>query len=199
MSSNEWYVARTTPWPDGQRCVEIASTVDDLDPSLLWEDSGNTYSSLAGPHNDMREAVKAAITMRDEWQRESGEDVLIGWASPLYPVSASPRSDEELRKAAEEWYAALPCCSYCGDKVTGPDPFYRDDWGDPFAACNDWHAHLVQCDRAERAVVQLWYYWREQATLAGGVQAKAHCMAKAASIASEYEENYGTNMVEEWG
>lgn len=198
-ATGEWFVARTTPWPDSAQCVEIASDLDSLDPSLLWEDAGTTYSSLAGPHNDMREAVDAAIRMRDEWQRESGKPVVIGWASPLYPVSASPRSDEELRKAAEDWYAALPCCSYCGDRVVGADPFYRDTWGDPFAACNDWHAHLVECDRFERHVVAQWEYWRERSREAGSVQARAHGMAQAARIADEYLENYGSDIVEVWG
>lgn len=199
MSGNEWVVARTTPWPDGERCVEIASDPDSLDPSLLWEDARTTYSSLAGPHDDMREAVEAAIRMRDEWQSESGETVVIGWASSLYPVTASPRSDEELRKAAEDWYAALPCCEYCGEKLVGTTTTYLDTWGDPYPACNDWHAHLVECDRFEQNVVAQWEYWNQKAQSINNVQARTYCLVQAAKIADEYRESYGSDIMEVWG
>lgn len=138
---SEWIVSRSTPWPDGTPTVEIATDVDHLDPSLFWEENGTEYHDLtACGYDDPREAVRAAIRVRNMWQKEreqAGEkdDVVIGWANPFYPTTADPKTEEELISRANELWEAMPVCQHCG--VKGVMSKYDDDaWGS-FHACDE--------------------------------------------------------------
>lgn len=156
---SEWIVSRSTPWPDGTPTVEIATDVDHLDPSLFWEEKGTAYDDLtARGYEDPREAVRAAIRVRNMWQEKRakeglGDEVVIGWANPFYPTSADPKTDEELVSRANELWEAMPVCQHCG--VKGVMSEYHDDaWG-AFHACDDGCATLfvwsLQEDDTEEA------------------------------------------------
>lgn len=145
MKRQTWITARTTPWPDGERCVEIATDVDHLDPSLFWEERGSEYDKLTDEYDDPREAVEAALRMRDLWAAETGEVVLVGLSNPFYSVAHSEKTDEEMRAWGEKAYEQIPRCAHCGN--TCFDQYADDVTGETFHACNEYHAECYMYEQ----------------------------------------------------
>ncbi len=144
MKRQTWIVSRCEPWPSGEQCVEIATDVDHLDPSLFWERDGSDYDRLCIEWSDPRDAVDAAIKVRDLWVAESGKPVKIDHANPVF-YGMDGKTDAELRAWAIKTYDEMPRCVHCSNvcqEVGMPGNYEDDVTGESFHACCDWHAEL---------------------------------------------------------
>lgn len=115
---NEWFVSRQSYWgvdPEDQYCVEIAfGGLDYANSDMLaskYVGEGETFS-------DPREAVKAAMSVRDAWQADRPDiTIRIDYGctgGDTMPFLDNP-SDDELKQWAESKWEALPKCERCGE------------------------------------------------------------------------------------
>lgn len=131
----DYYVSRQVYWPDGVCAVEVVSGgsdnsgPDQLVPNYRDYGEGDTF-------DDPREAVRAAIAVRDAWQIDldwiasTGTDkprkaVLTGFTTGYGMVLPDEYSDDAARAWAEKEYAELPKCDHCGDLL--PDNPYGSE------------------------------------------------------------------------
>jgi hypothetical protein len=130
-----YYVSRQLYWPDGDPVVEIAAGgLDYANPDMLctrFAGEGETYT-------DPRDALAAAISIRDEWQaherrrkesRINPDDIRIehGFTAGFTMPFMSHDEDAELLAWAEKEAESLPRCDRCGEIIEG-NPIRI--WGD---------------------------------------------------------------------
>jgi hypothetical protein len=110
-----YFVSRQKYWPEGDRVVEVAGGgLDYANPDMLVE----AYPDLGEgkEYIDPREAVKAAISIRDAWKIDTPYQVRVevgytgGWTMPF----AEEPTDEELLEWAENQFQDLEKCDACG-------------------------------------------------------------------------------------
>lgn len=121
----KFFVSRQINWPDGISMVEIAQGgLDYANPGMLVPKfkelgEGNEYT-------DPREAVEAAILIRDAWKQGSEDDVEIGMGHTFgHSMPFDGDSDENLRARAEKLWEKLPKCAECGGLMG------KEKYGDP--------------------------------------------------------------------
>lgn len=126
----KFFVSRQCEYPDGDNVVEIATGgLDYANPGML----GPRWASLGEGQEftDPREAVEAAINVRDQWQKllqHNGElpDIDISFGSTGGFTLPLPRmSDDELKEKADKLYEKLPKCDECGE-LLGKETYTHD-------------------------------------------------------------------------
>lgn len=135
-----WFVSRQSYWgvePEDQYCVEIAAGgMDNANPDMLvakYEGEGEEYA-------DPREAVEAALKVRDAWKANRPGDVInvahgdtCGMTLPF-----EGDTDEALKQWAEKKYESLPKCDECGE-IIGKDSHKLWEYPD-FEFCREYCA-----------------------------------------------------------
>ena len=129
-----WFVSRQLYWgvePEDQNCVEIAAGgIDYANPDMLVA----KFSGEGEEYTDPREAVEAAIQIRDAWKAAS-PSLVINIAHGATGGATMPfegDTDAALKAWAEKQYKNLPKCSHCGD-VLGKETYTTlDDPDDKF-------------------------------------------------------------------
>ena len=141
---SKYFVSRQIVWPEGTPAVEIAPFLDAAGPGMLV-----AYFQNAGEgreFDDPREAVEAAIRVRDLWWASKASH-LKGWekieityagGGALGIAGEEIGADDELRAWAEKRYEAILKCAECGE------PIYQEKWyaseifgDDAFACCSE--------------------------------------------------------------
>ena len=142
--TTRWYTARTRPWPDAIPTVQVADDYEKFDPGLLadgWGDDRSEYARLTDEYDDPRDAVAAAVQMRDLWQTELGaSEVVVLSIAPGPEWVPSESSEEDLAAWSERIWDSLPVCEHCGHK--GSMSKYEYDGLDLYA-CDEHHATLA--------------------------------------------------------
>lgn len=132
----KYYVSRQIEWDSGDHLVEIVcGGVDYANPGMLVP-----YFKLLGEgceYIDAREAVEAAINIRDAWKQiKPEEDIEIAFGSTGGMTMTLTRYDDEaLIKKAEELYEKVPKCEHCGDILL--DKRYGHDLSDEYVFCSE--------------------------------------------------------------
>ena len=111
----------------GNYMVEIAYP----DQDSIGSDMLATHYADEGEYSDPREALEAAIKVRDMLQKDHPNET-IGIAFGHFDmVEGEPQDMEELKAEIEKHYESLPKCDRCG-KLIGDEPYiiYEDpDFG----------------------------------------------------------------------
>ena len=118
------YLSRQHYWGvDEPLVVEIADGgLDYANPDMLCDTEGK-YSKLGcdQEYTDPREALKAAIAVRDEWAK--GDDLVsvprieCGYTGGnTIPFEEFP-DDDDLKEWAEQQWNAIPKCDQCGEPL----------------------------------------------------------------------------------
>lgn len=121
-----FFVSRQNYWPDGEMIVEVAeggldySGADMLVPKWRALGEGQEYT-------DPREAVDAAIQIRDVWRASSGNpEIEIGVGCTMgFTLPFEPATDEYAKTWAEKKYEALEKCVQCGELI-GKERYTHD-------------------------------------------------------------------------
>lgn len=116
-----FFVSRQHYWGvEDPLVVEIAAGGCEYSNPGMLSDPNNIYGPLGDmlETNDPREALEAAIAIRDEWQKHTDEPVRIeaGFTHGCtIPFEEHP-TDEQLKEWAEEEWEATPKCP-CGEPL----------------------------------------------------------------------------------
>lgn len=124
-----YYVSRQSYWPDGELVVEIAGGgLDYANPDML-HDSKGLYCKWEREYQDPKEALKAAISIREVWARvEPDEQIRIecgythGWTVPF----AEEPTDEQLQEWADEEMKHYPECPWCEEVMWTEERWFHD-------------------------------------------------------------------------
>jgi hypothetical protein len=116
-----YFVSRQAVWGTGAFVVEIAGSLDTSGPDAY----SPPYEGEVESYNDPREAVEAAISIRDSWrvdrqgkQDPSPEDIFLDSDEEGEDDDATTRA-----WAVQEWQQ-LPQCDHCGKSL----PEKRKRW-----------------------------------------------------------------------
>lgn len=136
----KFFVSRQCYWPDGTNMVEIAkggldyANADMLVPKFTQLGEGKEF-------NDPREAVEAALQVRDAWKQVAEDDVLVDMGfTHGFTIPFDGSDDETLRKAAEALYEKLPKCAHCGE-LLGKQRYGCHDLNE-FDCCSEYCAEM---------------------------------------------------------
>ncbi len=156
-----WFVSRQMYWPDGEQVVEVAGGgLDYANPDMLvsgWPELGEGKE-----YEDPREALKAAILIRDAWitnlidrgklvlsNAEDEDDgrprVETGHTMGFTMPFCSYPADEELAEWAEKRYIELVKCATCSAILTesyAQHPMYSEDDDPKF--CPDDNRYCIE-------------------------------------------------------
>lgn len=118
-----YFVSRQRYWPDGDLFVEIAAGgLDYANPDMLV----SKYPGEGQEYLNPKEAVEAAIAIRDAWKKDSDEEINIGYGfTGGHTMPFSQSTDDELINWAERRYNTLPKCAEC-DGILGKETFTHD-------------------------------------------------------------------------
>lgn len=129
----KYFVSRQVEWISGDHIVEVVcGGVDYANPDMLVP----YFKGEGCEYNDPREAVDAAINIRNAWKQTKPEveiEIAFG-ATGGFTLPLTRYDDDELIKKAEELYAKLPKCEYCGEVLS--DERYGHDFSDEYVFCS---------------------------------------------------------------
>lgn len=120
-----FFLSRQSYWPTGDYVVEIAGGgLDYANADMLVE----VYPNLGEgqEYTDPREAVKAALSIRDAWALDTADPVRVecgytgGWTVPF----EEEPTDDELKEWAKKQLDALEKCGECGE-ILGDEKFFH--------------------------------------------------------------------------
>lgn len=141
---DKWFVSRQHYWgvEEGEDLVvEIAyGGVDYANPDML-SDPGNVYYKLGSgqEYTDPREALAAALAVREEWRKRMPEDTIrieTGCTSGnTIPFMGFP-DDDDLKKWADDSWETLPKCDVCGGVRHETYHLAEDPFGSAFCSEN---------------------------------------------------------------
>ncbi|GMU20596.1 MAG: hypothetical protein AMXMBFR13_06930 [Phycisphaerae bacterium] len=136
-----WTVSRQRQWPDGKCVVEISSGGRDYaNPDGLVP----RYPGEFEEYQDPREAVKVAVEIAREWQKDTPKEVILidhgatgGFSMPFDGMEPSGENLRVLQEWAEAEYEILEKCDRCGavlpvDRRGKPEFWYPCDAGPDF-------------------------------------------------------------------
>jgi hypothetical protein len=144
-----WFVSRQRYWPDGDLMVEIAGGGRDYSNPDMFSPK---YPGEGKEYADPREAVKAALTIRDLWKKDAPDEEIGvdegctgGWTMPF-----DGSDDDTLIAWAEKEYADLEKCALCGKILPAKrERWQANDWsGEEY--CSEDCARIVSEDEAEQ-------------------------------------------------
>lgn len=157
---SRYFVSRQMVWPEGTPVVEIAACLDMAGPDMLVE-----HFKSAGEgreFDDPREAVQAAIHVRDLWWAAAREHLTFeGWEKVEVRLQRSfliqevdKLDDAALLVWADERFEKIRKCAECGDPIyDDKKAFYPEGChGDEaFLCCREYCAenHNLQDDHEE--------------------------------------------------
>lgn len=137
-----WFLSRQHYWPDGDLAVEIAKGgLDYANPDML----GTIFPELGEgvEYTDPREALKAALAVRDAWnvclEKDREEDrcrVEHGYTGGYTMPFSSYPTDKELQEWAEKEWESLPKCVKCGELMPEGGEYYAVEYGDEPRFCS---------------------------------------------------------------
>jgi len=127
MNNNLYFVSRQHYWPDGEHIVEIAvGGRDYANPDMLVP----KYTGEGEEYEDPREAVAAAIAIRDAWRKDKPDvqiDVAHGCTGgDTMPFEAC--TGFELNAWANKRWGDAPKCDHCGGLL--PERYFTDAFGE---------------------------------------------------------------------
>ena len=145
-----YFVSRQRYWSTGENVVEIAAGgLDHSGPDML-SDHFNIYARLGSglETDDPREALRAAVAIRDEWNRQLEAAYAADECSLSDPIScrievgynldmitpAEEPTDEQLQEWAQQEWDSLPTCYWCGER--GDLPYYIPEIGEEVRFCS---------------------------------------------------------------
>lgn len=144
----KFFVSRQCEYPDGDYVVEIVQGgLDYANPGMLvpkWKELGEGQE-----FTDPREAVEAAINIRDQWNLlkfypnvigaiEHGVEISFG-STGGFTLPLPRMSDDELKAKADQLYEKLPKCAECGD-LLGKETYTHDYADKDEKFCRDYCA-----------------------------------------------------------
>ncbi len=157
-----YHVSRQNQYYNRQLVVEVeANGLDYSGADALCEE----YRSLGEgkDFDDPRDAVAAAILIRDAW-RKDGADVAgisIGTTGGMgFEVEPFDGTDDDLRAVAAERWELLPKCDRCGEKLPENGGYHIHDNPDVGTFCSEKCADHVA---HEMFVADHLDEWREKA------------------------------------
>jgi len=117
-------ITRQAQWPEGTLIVEISEGgIDYCNPDALVQ----KYDGEFCEYEDPREAVKIALDIAAQWQKDSDEKIVIGHGGTGgYTMPFEPSEKEGLIKWAEKEYAKLDKCPACGEIMQNTKEWYQD-------------------------------------------------------------------------
>ena len=131
-----FFVSRQSYWPDGELFVEIASGgIDYANPNML----AFKYPGEGQEYLDPREAVEKAIEIKNLWQKDSDEEINLGYGyTGGFTMPFSVSEDDTAIAWAEEKYSKLPKCVECGN-ILGKT-IYSHHYSDDDKFCSEFCA-----------------------------------------------------------
>ena len=127
-------VTRQLQWPDGDTVVEISQGgIDYTNPDALAEKYPGEFEEFEDP----REAVKTAIKIAQQWQKDCPDKTILidhgataGMTMPFDGMDLVEENLTELRTWADELVEKLPKCDKCGETIFGKPIELADfdDW-----------------------------------------------------------------------
>lgn len=141
----KYFLSRQCYWPTGDCVVEIAGGgVDYANPDMLADTPDYRYNKLGDmlETQDPREALQAAIAIRDEWRKHTDEPVRIecGFTHGFTMPFEEEPTDEELHAWAKKAWENTPKCAKCGDPLEEDDWFYIPELGEEVKLCSSYCA-----------------------------------------------------------
>jgi len=132
----KWFVSRQHYWHSGDLVVEIAGGgLDYANADMLCD----KYPKLGEgqEYDDPREAVRAAIAIRDAWNKDESETARVeagftgGWSMPF---EEEPTDEDLIAWAQKEW-ESIPKCPGCGEPMYS-DERYGHQFTDEYEFCS---------------------------------------------------------------
>jgi len=141
-----FFVSRQHYFNQNLNAVEIAfPSIDYSSPDMLVAN----YAGEGEEYKDPRDAVEAALRIRDEWKKDSGEEIIVT-AGSFNGMEGEEETDEDLRAWAEKQYASMPKCAVCGE-IIDPDEHYINpdsEWNEE-KFCSEQHAERAYFEAHE--------------------------------------------------
>lgn len=182
-----FYVSRQVVWPEGSRVVEVVSPgMDHAGPDMLVDH----FKSLGEGKEfvDPREALEAALAVRDAWQAKStaeDEDTV-----QVNFLGHDEETDEELSALAETMFEKMPKCDHCGDPL-GPkrDQYTNYETGEKYCSENCAQAAADFEEEQQREMEEDEDATEASLKTSGYMAARLVHMAKQLMAESTYEKN----------
>jgi hypothetical protein len=137
----KFFVSRQQYWgvePEEGTIVEVCTGGSDYANADMLCPKWRSLGEGRG-FKDPREAIEAAITIKDAWIQAGEENAKVGYGSTGgFTLPFEGKEDEDCRAWAEKVYAKLPKCQACGE-LRGEE---RECFG------NDYSTHMN--DKGER-------------------------------------------------
>jgi hypothetical protein len=141
----QFFVSRQFYYYQQINAVEIAfPSIDYSGPDMLCE----KYAGEGELYDDPRDAVNAAIEIKEMWEKDSGEVVVIT-AGSFDGFEGEESTVEELRTWAEKQYDSMEKCAVCGEILgenwyTNQDSEFSED-----KFCSEVHADKAFFDNLD--------------------------------------------------
>ena len=128
-----YIVTRQLQWSSGEAVVEISQGGwDYINPDALCEKYPGEFEEFKDP----REAVKTAIAIATQWQKdEPAQKIGIGAGyTGGYTMPFESQGINELKKWAHEEYLLLPRCAQCGKILESDSPIFVEEFDEVFCS-----------------------------------------------------------------
>jgi hypothetical protein len=134
------YVSRQSYYYSGERVVEVELNGLDYSGADMLS-VGYKNLGEGKEYDDPREAIKAAVAIRDAWRKDEPDEeinIALGSTGGMgMEIEPTEKTDDELKEWAEERWNALPKCERCGDVLDPKDTYHRVDFPDFGDFCSE--------------------------------------------------------------
>ncbi len=148
-----YFVSRQRYYYSGENLVEVTEGgVDYAGADMLHP----KYPGEAKEYIDPREAVRAALAIRDLWRADGEAEVVVAVGCTLgMGIELEEGTDEYNLAWAEKQWESLEKCDRCGEPL-GRDTYTLEDYGETFCSeyCADraWEAKMEDLAEDEEEV-----------------------------------------------